>query len=107
VATKFSELRNKMPLADQKAAKRRAARIIKELPLDELRQAMDFTQERLAASLNIKQSSISKIEKQTDMFVSTLRKYIEAIGGTLEISANLPNGTVRIAKFARAKRVRR
>jgi DNA-binding XRE family transcriptional regulator len=106
MARKFSELRKIMPAADQKEARRRADVILAELPLDELRQALDFTQQQLAASMKINQSSISKIEHQTDIFVSTLRKFVEAMGGDLEIRANLPSGTVLITSFGRARRAR-
>jgi hypothetical protein len=49
--------------------------------------------------MNIKQASISKMEGQTDMYISTLRKYVKAMGGELEIVATFPEGRVRIEKF--------
>jgi DNA-binding XRE family transcriptional regulator len=56
-----------------------------------LRQIAGKAQADIAAALNIKQPSVSKIEKQADMYLSTLRSYVEAIGGTLELTVNLPN----------------
>jgi DNA-binding XRE family transcriptional regulator len=106
MGTKYSEIRKRMPIEDQKEARRMANEILKELPLDELRVAMDFTQEQLAETMNVKQSSISKIEHQTDILVGTLRKFIEAMGGDLEIRANLPSGSVRIKQFGDLKRAR-
>jgi DNA-binding XRE family transcriptional regulator len=59
--------------------------------LRELRQAAGKAQAEIAAALNIKQPSVSKIEKQADMYISTLRSYIEAIGGELELVVRLPS----------------
>ena len=58
--------------------------------LREMRQIAGKAQEDIAASLKIKQPSVSKIEKQADMYLSTLRSYVEAIGGKLELTVNLP-----------------
>lgn len=58
--------------------------------LRELREIAGKAQLDVAAALNIKQPSVSKIEKQTDMYLSTLRNYIEAIGGKLELVVKLP-----------------
>ena len=70
---------------------------------DELRTARELTQERLAETLGIKQATVSKIERQSDMYVSTLTKFIEAMGGTLEIRACFPEGSVRIKQFSDAR----
>lgn len=58
--------------------------------LRELRKAAGKAQAEIAATLKIKQPSISKIEKQTDMYLSTLRSYVEAIGGELDLVVRLP-----------------
>jgi DNA-binding XRE family transcriptional regulator len=58
--------------------------------LRELRQLAGKGQADIAYALNIRQPSVSKIEKQTDMYLSTLRSYVEAIGGKLELSVKLP-----------------
>jgi DNA-binding XRE family transcriptional regulator len=58
--------------------------------LRELRQIAGKAQEEVATALNIKQPSVSKIEKQADMYLSTLRSYVEAIGGKLELTVKLP-----------------
>jgi DNA-binding XRE family transcriptional regulator len=60
--------------------------IAQELTLRDLRKAFDMTQEKLAAALGIKQESVSNIEKRTDMLLSTLREYVEALGGELELT---------------------
>ena len=71
------------------------------MPLDELRAARNLTQEHLAALLHIKQASVSKMERRTDMYIGTLGKFIEAMGGQLEIRAIFPDGAVRITQFSR------
>jgi transcriptional regulator with XRE-family HTH domain len=58
--------------------------------LRELRQIAGKAQADIATALNIKQPSVSKIEKQADMYLSTLRSYVEAIGGQLELTVKLP-----------------
>ena len=62
--------------------------------LRELRQIAGKAQADIATALNIKQPSVSKIEKQADMYLSTLRSYIEAIGGQLELVVKLPERPV-------------
>lgn len=66
------------------------------MPLHQLRNAREMTQTRLAQILHVPQGSISKLEKRTDMYLSTLRSYVEAMGGTLEVRAVFPDGEVRI-----------
>jgi predicted transcriptional regulator len=58
-----------------------------------------MTQQQLAHTLNVDQSAISKLERRTDMYVSTLERFIEAMGGRLEIRAIFPAGSVRITQF--------
>ena len=57
---------------------------------------LSFAQVNLAQVLGVNQSAVSKLEKRTDMYLSTLRSYIEAMGGELEIQAVFPDGSVRI-----------
>jgi transcriptional regulator with XRE-family HTH domain len=73
--------------------------MFKEMPLQELRQARKLSQEAIATILGAKQASISKLEHRINMYVSTLRSYIEAMGGTLEIVAQFPDSEVRIKQF--------
>ncbi len=68
--------------------------------LRELRKAAGKAQADVAATLKIKQPSVSKIEKQTDMYLSTLRSYVEAIGGELDVVVRLPSrGAVRLHRL--------
>jgi len=62
--------------------------------LRELRQIAGKAQADIATALNIKQPSVSKIEKQAEMYLSTLRSYVEAIGGQLELTVKLPERPV-------------
>jgi len=95
----FSTLRNKMSLTAQKTAAEKTQQMLKEMPLQELRQAHQMSQERMAEILNTKQANVSRIERRTDMYISTLRSYIEAMGGQLDIVARFPNGEVHINQF--------
>ena len=70
------------------------------MPLDELRAARRMTQESPANLLGIKRATVSKFERQSDMHVSTLAKFIEAMGGTMGIRARFPEGSVRIKRFS-------
>jgi len=67
--------------------------------LAELRQARQLSQQQIAESLRIKQASISKLERRTDMYISTLRNFIRAVGGELEIVAQFPEGNITITQF--------
>jgi transcriptional regulator with XRE-family HTH domain len=62
--------------------------------LRELRQIAGKAQAEIATTLNIKQPSVSKIESQADMYLSTLRSYVEAIGGELDLMVRLPKRRV-------------
>lgn len=95
----FKTLRHKMSKSAQQAAAKKTQQMLKEMPLQELRQAHQMSQERMATILNTKQANISRIERRTDMYISTLRSYIEAMGGQLDIVARFPDGEVHINQF--------
>ena len=76
------------------------AELERELTLTELRAARRRTQVQLARSLNTTQSGISRLEHQADLYVSTLRGYIEALGGRLEIHGVFPDSRVTITSFS-------
>lgn len=83
-----------LPKARRARIEVRAQELIEEVEsLSELRRAAGKAQVEIASALNIKQPSISKIEKQADMYLSTLRSYVEAIGGQLELIVRLPSRT--------------
>jgi predicted XRE-type DNA-binding protein len=76
-----------------------AKKLMEAMPLYELRQARLLSQEQLAQLLNIRQPNVSKIEKRADMYISTLRSFIKAMGGELDIVARFPEGDVKINQF--------
>jgi DNA-binding XRE family transcriptional regulator len=95
----FKELRAKMSLGRRARIAEKTRTLRNEMALNELREAVSLTQESLADTLGVKQSSISKMERRSDMYLSTLRKIIEAMGGELDIIAIMPDGPVRITQF--------
>lgn len=107
MAKKFKDLQAKMPVHARKASAEKAIVYASEMALDELRTARRITQESLAKVLGVKQSAISKIERRTDMYVSTLESVIEAMGGRLEIQAVFPDGKVIINQDVRKNKLSR
>lgn len=75
-----------------------------EMALSELRQALDLTQVELAKSLHMKQAAISKFEHQSDIYLSTLRRILLAMGAELKIVAQFPEGSVLINQFDEVRR---
>jgi predicted transcriptional regulator len=73
------------------------AELRRELPLHQLRQALKLSQEKVAEELGVTQAAVSRLEHRPDLFVSTLRRFIEAMGGQLEVRAHFPTGTVTLA----------
>ena len=104
MAKNFQELQSKMSREARARSERAADKMISEMGLAELRTAMDLTQEALADALDVKQASISKMERRSDMYISTLSKIIEAMGGELQIVAKMPNGNVEIRQFTKIRR---
>jgi len=74
--------------------------LLAEMPLHELRRARALTQRDLAKMLKVNQPAVSKLEQRADMYVSSLRPYIEAVGRKLKIVAELPEGEVAFTNFA-------
>ena len=97
---KFAELRAKMSPESRARADEKAQVLLSEVPLNELRQARGLSQKVLAEVLHVQQPSIAKLERRTDMYISTLRSHIEAMGGELEVVARFPDGTVKISNFS-------
>lgn len=96
MAKKFSELRARMPVDAQERARAQADAILAELKLAELRQARGFSQQDVADALQIQQPSVARMEKRKDIYLSTLRSHIEAMGGKLELIARFSDGAVKI-----------
>jgi len=81
-------------------AEQQTQSMLAEMPLHELRRARGLSQKVLAETLHVQQPSVAKMERRTDMYISTLRSHIEAMGGELEVIAKLPDGVVKINNFA-------
>ena len=96
---KFRELIDAMPANRRQKIAQRVRETIAAMPLDELRKARQMTQAKLAQSLGVNQGEVSKIEHRTDLYLSTLSEYVEALGGRLEIRAVFPDREVRITQF--------
>lgn len=100
MARKFSELRDQM-LAKMSPEKRAAyeadaERMVEEHRLQQIRNLRQMSQAQVAEALNVGQGSVSRLESQNDMRVSTLREYIEAIGGKLEMRAVFPESSIPV-----------
>ena len=96
---KFRELVKAMPAARQQKVESRVRESLASMPLDEVRKARQMTQAKLAEALGVNQGEVSKIEHRTDIYLSTLADYVEALGGKLEIRAVFPDREMRITQF--------
>ena len=88
MAKKLEQLLADLPEQRRVAIEARAGNLA---TLKDLRLAVEQTQQDLAATLGVGQDTISRLEKRSDMLLSTLRRYVEAMGGTLELVAQFPN----------------
>jgi DNA-binding XRE family transcriptional regulator len=96
---KFREVITTMPTERQQKIANRVRQSLASMPLDEIRKARQMTQAKLADVLGVNQGEVSKIEHRTDIYISTLAGYIEALGGRLEIRAVFPDREMRIDQF--------
>ena len=86
---------------------RRSRELMAELFLGEVRKLTGKSQRDLAKALGIRQPSVSKLENQDDMQISTLKRIVETLGGQLDIVAEFPNTSVRLKQFDAPRRARR
>jgi len=96
---KFEKLFQKMRPEVRKHVEEQANAEYQALALAELREARDLTQVQLAKKLGIDQGAVSKIERRADMYLSTLRNVIGAMGGKLELTARFPSGDAHVVTF--------
>jgi transcriptional regulator with XRE-family HTH domain len=89
--TSFSRLRGGLSAESRDRAASLTMAMERDMSLAELRRARAMTQDQLAADLHVGQASIAKLERRTDMYLSTLRRFVEAMGGELEIVATFPD----------------
>lgn len=96
----FSTLRAGLSSAQVDAVARKVMDLRAEMTLAELRQARQLTQQTLSGTLHVGQAAVAKMEKRTDMYVGNLRRFVEAMGGELDVVARFPEGSVKISNFA-------
>ena len=100
MANKYEKLRGRMSREQLAKSEMQAREMMAEMLLAEIRKEVGLTQEDLAAAMDIKQPSLSKLESQDDMQISTLQRLVRALGGELELIAHMPGGDIRIRQFA-------
>jgi DNA-binding XRE family transcriptional regulator len=99
MAHNWKDIRRTLSPEKEEETRQYVKSIVEAVSLNQLRQARRLTQANLATILGVNQGSVSKMEKRTDMYVSTLRSFIEAMGGQLQIKAVFPEGEVEIEQF--------
>jgi DNA-binding XRE family transcriptional regulator len=95
----YKELRDRIPAARRAKIDKKVRKELERMLLAELRKLSGMTQVQLAKALGITQPSLSQLESQDDMQITTLRRIIEALGGELEIIAKLPTGRIELRQF--------
>lgn len=102
MAKKFNELRANMSPEAQARAAARAEAMLVEMQLQELRKARHVTQVEVAKAMHVEQAAVSKLERRDDMYVSTLREYVKALGGELKLVASFPDADIQVHPFVLA-----
>ena len=98
MAKKLEDVLSALPVKRQAKITQRAAELA---TLRDLRVAASQTQAEMAQALGVRQDTISRLEQRSDMLLSTMRRYVEAMGGQLEIVATFPNRpSVKLAHLA-------
>lgn len=88
----LDEIMRELPPERRERIEKRASELIDEhMTLQDIRKAQKLTQERMAQILGIGQDSVSRLEKRTDLHLSTLNNYINAMGGSLKLVAEFPD----------------
>lgn len=104
MAKSFNNLRKKMSPERRERNRSEAEAMIGEIALQELRQSLSMTQEELAQALDMKQASISKLENQQDMYISTLSRFVTALGGQLKLVASFKDKEIVLGLFGGGKK---
>lgn len=100
MTVKFSNLRLNMKPESQLRVQAKTEQLLAGTPFHALEQARRLSKKLLVKVLDIDEPSIAKIEKRTDMYLSTLRTHIQAMGGELEVVAHFPCGSISINNFS-------
>ena len=101
MAVRLEDMLAKLPEGRRAAIKARTEELVYAENLRQLREAYNQSQKSLADKLHVEQAAVSKLERRADVRVSTLRNYVEAVGGVLEIRALFPDREVKIGQFSR------
>jgi ribosome-binding protein aMBF1 (putative translation factor) len=96
MAKAFNTLRERMTRDRRLKVATRTQELLADLPLQEIRLARQLSQEEVARRLKVNQAAVSKVEHRADLYISTLRKHIEAMGGILILHAEFPEGSYKI-----------
>ena len=99
MATKWKDIRRTHSPEVEAEIARRVAEAPRVMSLYRVREARSLTQVNLAKILNVNQGAVSRMERRTDMYVSTLRSFIQAMGGQLQIKAIFPEAEIEIDQF--------
>jgi transcriptional regulator with XRE-family HTH domain len=99
MATKWRDIRKTLSPEAEERIRQSVKEAAGVMTLYQLREARSLTQVNLAKVLNVNQGAVSRMEKRTDMYVSTLRNFIQAMGGQLQVKAVFPEGEVEIEQF--------
>src|ERR1035438_9646255 len=93
---KWRDLYDKISPERRSAIEKRVEQSMKEMPIHELRAARRLTQQQLAQTLGMTQPAVSQIEHSTDLYLTTLENFVEAMGGHLEVFAVFHDGKVKL-----------
>ena len=99
VAHKWRDIRRTVSPEQEEETRQYVKPVVEAVTLNQLREARSMTQVTLAKVLNVNQGAVSRMERRTDMYVSTLRTFIQAMGGQLQVKAVFPEGEVEIDQF--------
>lgn len=99
MAKSFKNLVNQLPVERLENIENRAQGMLLEMALQEIRQNRHLTQQQIAGNLKLNQAALSKMENQSDIHVSTLRKIVTAMGGHLKLVAQFPDEEIVINQF--------
>ena len=99
----FKNLKTKLSPQARKKVDKKLQALLEQMALQELRQEKGISQEHVAKMLGTRQANVSRLERRTDMHISTWRSHVEAMGGKLHIIARFPEGDIDINQFKEIK----
>jgi hypothetical protein len=106
MATGWKDIKHKFSDEEREQVRRDATAELTRIGFDKLRQARQLTQVALAERLDIPQNAVSRMERRTDLLLSTMRGYVEALGGRLELKVVFPDAEFVLDSLGPARRVK-